>query len=86
MPSPREPGPGAAQPTESAKDSGHYPHFVQFVRYEQLAKMPCGWWTQQVAKLLVSRIVQSKKYVVLDAKFHLIGETALPADKGAYGG
>jgi enoyl-[acyl-carrier-protein] reductase (NADH) len=24
MPSPREPGPGAAQPTESAKDSGHY--------------------------------------------------------------
>ena len=25
MPSPREPVPGAAQPTESAKDSGHYP-------------------------------------------------------------
>jgi hypothetical protein len=24
MASPREPGPGAAQPTESAKDSGHY--------------------------------------------------------------
>jgi hypothetical protein len=24
VPSPREPGPGAAQPTESAKDSGHY--------------------------------------------------------------
>ena len=24
MPSPREPGPGADQPTESAKDSGHY--------------------------------------------------------------
>jgi hypothetical protein len=24
MPSPREPGPGAAQPTESAKESGHY--------------------------------------------------------------
>jgi hypothetical protein len=24
MPSPREPGPGAAPPTESAKDSGHY--------------------------------------------------------------
>ena len=24
VPSPREPEPGAAQPTESAKDSGHY--------------------------------------------------------------
>src|SRR5215813_7779226 len=56
------------------REYGHLSHFVQFVRYEQLAKMPCGWWTQQVAKLLVSRIVQSKKYVVLDAKFHLIRE------------
>ena len=56
------------------REYGHLSHFVQFVRYKQLAKMPCGWWTQQVAKLLVSRIVQSKKYVVLDAKFHLIGE------------
>jgi hypothetical protein len=56
------------------REYGHLSHFVQFVRYKQLAKMPYGWNTQQVAKLLVSRIVQSKKYVVLDAKFHLIGE------------
>jgi hypothetical protein len=56
------------------REYGHLSHFVQFVRYKQLAKMPDGWWTQQVAKLLVSRIVQSKKYVVLDAKTHLIGE------------
>ena len=33
MPSPREPGPGAAQPTESAKDSGHY----QFERRQLIA-------------------------------------------------
>jgi len=67
------------------REYGHLSHFVQFVRYKQLAKMPDGevlrllgiwrgWYTQQVAKLLVSRIVQGKKYVVLDAKTHLIRE------------
>ena len=35
MPSSREPGPDAAQPTESAKDSGHYPG--QF-------RVPSGVW------------------------------------------
>ena len=39
MPSPREPGPGAAQPTESAKDSGHYPLKEFFERYRR-AKFP----------------------------------------------
>jgi Family of unknown function (DUF6492) len=31
-----------------------------------------GWWTQQVLKLLVASTVPAERYVVLDAKHHLV--------------
>lgn len=35
-------------------------------------KYPSDWWSQQAAKLLVSKIVTTEKYIVLDAKNHFI--------------
>lgn len=31
-----------------------------------------GWWTQQVLKLMIARVVKSERYVVLDAKNHFV--------------
>ncbi len=53
---------------------GHLADRVRFVPSEALGAIPraAGWWTQQVLKLLVYRIVVSRRYVVLDAKNHLV--------------
>ncbi len=47
---------------------------VRFVPSELLGVMPpaVGWWTQQALKLLACRVVASARYVVLDAKNHLV--------------
>ena len=47
---------------------------VRFVPAEALGPLPPapGWWTQQALKLLVCRIVAPRRYVVLDAKNHLV--------------
>ncbi|TLU74566.1 DUF6492 family protein [Lichenicoccus roseus] len=47
---------------------------VRFLSSEAIAMMPAapGWWTQQVLKILVHRVVACDRYVVLDAKNHLI--------------
>lgn len=47
---------------------------VRFVPAPLLAPMPqaAGWWSQQVLKLLACRLVACRRYVVLDAKNHLI--------------
>ena len=53
---------------------GHLANRVRFVPSELLGALPpaAGWWTQQALKLLVCRIVASGRYVVLDAKNHLV--------------
>ena len=54
---------------------GHMAGAVRFVPAPALARMPgsSGWWSQQVVKLVASRIVATERYVVLDAKNHLVG-------------
>lgn len=47
---------------------------VRFVPAQVLGPMPAaaGWWTQQALKLLICRAVAFQRYVVLDAKNHLV--------------
>ena len=56
------------------REYGHLSPAVKFVPAETLAEMPAadGWWTQQVLKLMVTQIIETDRYVALDAKNHLI--------------
>jgi hypothetical protein len=48
---------------------------VKFVPASTLSKInphPGGWFTQQILKLTVSKIVKTKYYLILDAKNHFI--------------
>ena len=47
---------------------------VRFIDRDTLCQMPSvdGWWTQQVLKLVVAHIVKCPRYIVLDAKNHLV--------------
>jgi hypothetical protein len=48
---------------------------VRFVDVRQIADVPpyiSGWFSQQILKLMAARIVETKRYVVLDAKNHLV--------------
>jgi Family of unknown function (DUF6492) len=55
---------------------GNLAKLVRFLPASQLADMSSsgatGWWTQQVLKLKVAEVVRSERYVVLDAKNHLV--------------
>jgi hypothetical protein len=57
---------------------GRLANFVKFVNACEIARIPpsssglIGWWSQQVLKLMVSRIIDSSRYIVLDAKSHLV--------------
>src|SRR6516162_5517348 len=62
MPSPREPGPGAAQPTESAKDSGHYPVIGSRTR-----RLHCGIPTALGIDLKEVRVVGDEGSAIVDA-------------------
>lgn len=47
---------------------------VRFVPRKDVAALPQaeGWWTQQVLKLEVARLVGTADYLLLDAKHHLV--------------
>src|SRR5579885_2918268 len=48
---------------------------VHFIESKDIARIPStvtGWVSQQILKLMVSQIVRSDRYVVLDAKNHLV--------------
>lgn len=68
------PNPPVAWRDRLYADYGHLADRVRFVPSEVLGPMPpaSGWWTQQALKLLVSRTVACRRYVVLDAKNHLV--------------
>jgi hypothetical protein len=54
---------------------GHLAKKVRFFRAADIAKIPRkigGWRTQQILKLLISRNVETPKYIILDAKNHLV--------------
>ena len=53
---------------------GHLAGRVRFRASETMIPTPpaSGWWTQQVLKILVHQVVTSDRYVVLDAKNHLV--------------
>lgn len=47
---------------------------VEIVKARDIARLPrsTGWRTQQILKLMVAKIVPTERYVLLDAKNHLI--------------
>lgn len=47
---------------------------VEIVKASDIARLPwsTGWRTQQILKLMVAKIVPTERYVLLDAKNHLI--------------
>lgn len=47
---------------------------VRVVPRSKVANIPLatGWWTQQVLKLLIARHVTTERYLILDAKSHLV--------------
>ncbi len=47
---------------------------VRFVSSSDVAVLPQagGWWTQQVLKLEIARLVRTADYLLLDAKHHLV--------------
>jgi hypothetical protein len=53
---------------------------VRIIDASVIAPMPkaSGWFTQQVYKLLISRHIWSKYYLMLDAKNHLVAPLTLP--------
>jgi hypothetical protein len=54
---------------------GSLAQLVRFIPGADLAEMPsgaAGWWTQQVLKIKVAEVVRSERYVLLDAKNHLV--------------
>jgi hypothetical protein len=60
---------------------------VRFVRNSDLGSsvQAQGWWSQQALKLMVSDIVETERYVVLDAKNHLVfplGRHTLESEDG----
>ena len=56
---------------------GRLADLVRFIPGADLAAMPAdagGWWTQQVLKIKVAEVIRSQRYVLLDAKNHLISQ------------
>jgi hypothetical protein len=56
---------------------GRHAQRVRFIPSAELARMPNsvdGWWTQQVLKIAVAEVIRSERYVLLDAKNHLISQ------------
>ena len=71
--------PRPGQPTDwrdlLLQDYGSLAPKVRFVRARELADIPgkvSGWFSQQILKLMASRIVTTDHYVVLDGKNHLV--------------
>jgi len=57
------------------RDYGHLASSVQFLRAPDIAVVPHntdGWLSQQILKLIVSQHISTDRYVVLDAKNHLV--------------
>jgi Family of unknown function (DUF6492) len=54
---------------------GQLATFVRFVNAQEIARVPQGvggYWSQQLLKLMVSLIIHTERYIILDAKNHLV--------------
>ena len=47
-------------------------HVVEAASIAQIPMTTGGWFSQQILKLMVSKVITSDRYVVLDAKNHLV--------------
>lgn len=60
---------------------GHLAHKVRFIRHSDVAEVDNrtvkGWVTQQILKLKIALLVETEKYLVLDAKTHLVNMLSL---------
>jgi hypothetical protein len=66
---------GEARRRELLADYGPLAPKVRFLEARDVVEAPlqmAGWWSQQVLKLLVADQVSTERYVVLDAKNHLV--------------
>ncbi len=58
---------------------GKLARLVRFISRAELVTIPAGaggWWTQQVLKIKTAEVIRSERYVLLDAKNHLISQLA----------
>lgn len=53
---------------------GHFADRVQIIRASDIARMPPakGWKSQQILKLMIASRVSTDRYLILDAKNHLV--------------
>jgi hypothetical protein len=53
---------------------GSLANFVRFLTARDVAQLPeaKGWLTQQILKLMAAKFIQTERYVILDAKNHLV--------------
>jgi hypothetical protein len=59
---------------------GKLSKLVRFISGAEVVTMPVdagGWWTQQVLKIKIAELIRSERYVLLDAKNHLISQLGL---------
>ena len=63
-----------AQKRTILTEYGHLAGQVRFVAAADIARMPKGggWQSQQILKLMSSRLIEQERYLVLDAKNHLV--------------
>jgi Family of unknown function (DUF6492) len=69
------PAPRDGWRAQMLREYGHFADLVKFVPAATIATIPAtasGWFSQQVLKLMVATIVQTKRYLILDAKNHFI--------------
>jgi hypothetical protein len=72
-----------ADPLCRGKILRHYGSFasrVRFIDAAEFGEMPpdSGWYRQQALKLLISRKIETPRYILLDAKNHLINHMSRP--------
>ncbi len=69
------PGKPIAWRDDLRRDYADLAHRVRFIHARELTEIPhyvSGWFAQQVLKLLVSTMVGTERYVLLDGKNHLV--------------
>ena len=50
----------------------HLIHIITLSEIDALDLLPSTWFSQQIVKIIISKIITTKYYVVLDSKNHFI--------------
>src|SRR5947207_402930 len=62
-------------PGSLRREYGDLADLVRFIEAKEIAEIPAaasGWFSQQILKLMVSQVVNTDRYLLLDAKNHLV--------------